>query len=542
MSDNGFTATTKLLRLIIRLDRIKLTLWLVGLLTLIGITPFSLRAVLDAEAEAEGVTTQDVLIEQAALFETSGASIALQGPPDALDTFGGRYAFEIGAVTLAIVALMNILLIVRHTRAEEESGRAELVRAAAVGPWSALTAVSVIALATNLVLGSGTSIVFIADGRSVGPSILYGLSVAFAGLLFAAITLIWVQVFEYARAATAMSMAGLALAFALRAVGDVKGNWISFVSPLGWVQAVNPFGETVLWPFFVSLVAVSVAVAAAIFLAVRRDVGAGLIGQRPGPATADRSLSSPLGIAWRLQRSTLFWWTVGAGFLGAIYGSVISAIDDFVEENEAMLEMLEAMGMSGDALRDGFVSYVLSMIAMIATAGVIQSVLKPRGEELAGRAEPVLARSISRRVWISSHLALTAMSAPVFMVVAGVALSITDALVVGHFTDFGGTIAAALVRVPALWAMAGIGVLLYGWVRQLTLGVWGFFCVSSIVFVFGELIRLPDLALNVAVVRHVTHMPGGDQSLLSVAVLTVIAVVTTVAGVGLFDRRDISAT
>ncbi|MCP5034986.1 MAG: hypothetical protein GY939_24540 [Actinomycetia bacterium] len=539
MSRNGFAGTTKLLRLILRLDRIKLTLWLLGLITLIGITPYSMRAILDAEAELQGTTAEEVLAQQAALLETNGASIALQGPPDALDTFGGRYAFEIGAFTLAIVALMNILLIARHTRAEEESGRAELVRAAAVGPWSALTAVSIVAVATNLILGLGTSIVFIADGRDVGRSILYGASMALSGLLFAAIALIWVQVFEYGRAATGMSLAGLAVAFALRAVGDVRDNWLSLLSPLGWVQAVNPFGDPVLLPFIVSLVAISAAVATAIALVVRRDVGAGLIQQRPGPAQASASLTTPIGFAWRLQRSTLLWWTIGAAFMGAIYGSVISAIDDFIEENEAMRDMLEALGMSGDALREGFITVILSMIALIATAGVIQSLLRPRGEEIAGRAEPILACAVSRRAWLSSHIVLTTLAAPVFMVAAGLGLSVTDALVVGHFTDFGGTLAAALVRVPALWAVAGIGLLLYGWVRRFTFGVWGVFTAISVIFLFGELLRLPNQAMNLSPFRHVTHLPGSDQSWLPVVILCAMALVTGAMGLALFDRRDV---
>jgi ABC-2 type transport system permease protein len=541
MTRHGFAGTAKLLRLILRLDRIKLTLWLVGLLTLVGITPYSLRAVIDAEADTKGVSSELVLAEQAALLETNGASIALQGPPDALDTFGGRYAFEIGAFTLAIVALMNILLIGRHTRAEEESGRAELVRAAAVGPWSALAAVGIVAFATNLVLGLGTSAVFIIDGQEVGRSLLYGSSMTLCGMLFAAIALIWVQVFEYGRAATGMSLAVLAFAFALRAVGDVRKNWLSSASPLGWVQAINPFGEVVLWPFLVSPVAVAVAVGTAIALAVRRDVGAGLIEQRPGPATAKPSLTTPVGFAWRLQRSSLVWWTVGTGFLGAIYGSVISLIDDLIEENEAMREVLEAMGMSGDALRDGFITVILSMIAVIASAGVIQSLLRPRGEELAGRAEPVLASAISRRAWLGSHVLLTALSAPVLMVAAALGLSITDGLVVGQFTDIGPTLGAALIRVPALWAVAGTGLLLYGWVRQLTLGVWALFATMAVIFLFGELLRLPDQVLNLSPIRHVTHLPGGDQSWGSVAVLCGIAFVTASAGIALFDRRDISS-
>ncbi len=539
MTRNGFAGTIKLLRLILRIDRIKLALWLLGLITLIGITPFSLRAIIDSEAETQGTTAEAVLAQQAALLETNGASIALQGPPYALDTFGGRYAFEIGAFTLVIVALMNILLIARHTRAEEESGRAELVRAAAVGPWSALAAVSIVAVATNLILGLSTGIVFIADGLAAGRSLLYGSSVALCGILFAAIALIWVQVFEYGRAATGMSLAGLAVAFALRAVGDVRDNWLSLVSPLGWVQAVNPFGEPVVWPFVVSLLGVAAAVAAAIALVVRRDVGGGLIEQRPGPAVAGASLGTPIGFAWRLQRSTLLWWTVGAAFMGAIYGSVISAIDDFIEENEAMRDMLEGLGMTGDALRDGFITVILSMIALIATAGVIQSVLRPRSEEVAGRAEPVLGRAISRQAWLSSHVLLTALAAPLFMVAAGLGLSVTDALVVGRFTDFWATIAAALIRVPAVWAIAGIGVLLYGWVRRFTFGVWGVFAGVVIIFLFGDLLRLPDQVLNLSPIRHVTHLPGGDQGWLPVAVLSAIAVVTTAIGINLFTRRDI---
>ena len=539
MTGNRFAGTWKLLRLIIRLDRIRLSLWLIGLISLVGITPSSLRAIIDSEAEAQGVPPEQVLAQQAVLLETNSASIALQGPPDALDTFGGRYAFEIGAFSLAIVALMNILLIARHTRAEEESGRAELVRAAAVGPWSALAAVSVVAVVSNVILASATTAIFVADGQAVGRSFLYGASVGLCGMLFAALALIWVQVFEYGRAATGMSLAGLAAAFALRAVGDVRDNWLSIVSPLGWVQAINSFGNPVAWPFVVSLLAVVSAAAIAVALAARRDVGAGLIEQRPGPPDGGPSLASPLGFAWRLQRSTLGWWTVGVIGLGAIYGSVISAIDEFVEENEAMRDVLEGLGMTGDALRDGFVNVILSMIALIALAGVIQSLVRPRGEEVAGRAESVLASAISRRAWLSSHVLLTALAAPLFMIAAGLALSVTDALVVGEFTDFGATLVAAIARVPALWAVAGIGVFLYGWAKRFSLGVWVVFSVAAVVFLFGELLRLPDPVLNLSPIRHVTHLPGGDQGWPALVVLCAIAAVSGIGGIVLFDRRDI---
>ena len=114
-----------------------------------------------------------------------------------------------------------------------------------------------------------------------------------------------------------------------------------------------------------------------------------------------------------------------------------------------------------------------------------------------------------------SHMVFTALLAPALMVAAGIGLSVTDALVVGQFTDFTETIAAALARVPALWAVAGIGVLLYGWARRLALIAWGVFALVAIIFLFGDLLRLPDQAMNVSPIRHVTHLPASDQSWLS---------------------------
>ncbi len=536
---NGFVGTKDLLRLILRLDRIKLTLWLAGIAFLVAITPFSIRTVTNNEAEAQGITPEMALAQQAVLVGTSGASIALQGPPDALETFGGRYAFEIGAFTFAIIGLMNVLLIARHTRAEEESGRAELVRAAAVGPWSSIAAVSIVALAANLFIALVTTIVFAADGLDPGRSFLFGAALGLCGLVFAAVALVWVQVFEYGRAATGASLAVIAVAFALRAVGDVQENGLSYLSPIGWSQAINPFGQPVVWPIVILVVATAMAFAVAILLVLRRDVGAGLIDQRPGPEVAASSLLSPLGLAWRLQRNTLAWWCVGIAFMGATYGSVLSEIESFIEEMESMRDVLEQMGMTGEAIRDGFLTLILSMIALIAGAGVIQSMLRPRGEELAGRAEPVLAGHVSRTGWLGAHLVLTVLAAPVFMVVAALSVAASDAAITGQLTDLGGVVGAALVRTPALWAVAGVGVLLYGLAKEYTLGVWAAFALTAFVFLFGELVRLPDMALNLSPLRHVTHLPGGDQGGLALVVLSLIGLTTFAGGMALFTRRDI---
>ena len=57
----------------------------------------------------------------------------MAGPARALNTIGGQVTWQATAFGAIVAGLMSMFLVGRHTRAEEESGRDELVRAAAVG-------------------------------------------------------------------------------------------------------------------------------------------------------------------------------------------------------------------------------------------------------------------------------------------------------------------------------------------------------------------------------------------------------------------------
>ena len=83
----------------------------------------------------------------------NAAYVAMAGPARALDTTGGQTAWQSSAFGAVLVGLMSMALIGRHTRAEEESGRDELVRASAVGRSSTTVAAAVLALLANLVIG-----------------------------------------------------------------------------------------------------------------------------------------------------------------------------------------------------------------------------------------------------------------------------------------------------------------------------------------------------------------------------------------------------
>ena len=74
-----------------------------------------------------------------------------------------------------LLGLMSMLLVTRHTRQEEETGRAELVSAGVVGRYAWLAASLLYVLAVNVVLAALTAAGYVAmglrrPGRSPWPS------------------------------------------------------------------------------------------------------------------------------------------------------------------------------------------------------------------------------------------------------------------------------------------------------------------------------------------------------------------------------------
>ncbi len=533
------TGYLTILRLLFRLDRIKLPMWLLGLGLLVGITPTSVRSLTETEAATRGVAPEVILAEQAVLVETNAAMVAMSGPADSLDTFGGRYAFEISAFTFALVGLMSALLVIRHTRAEEEAGRVELTRALGVGPWARIGAVITEALVANVAVAAVILATFLADGIDPARTLLFASGMALCGLAFAAVTLVVVQVFEFGKGAVGGAMSVLAFAYVIRAAGDVRDDWLVVLSPIGLAQHLDPYGAARWWPLVVLGALVVAGVAGAAALSRRRDVGAGLIGQRPGPARAADSLVSPIGLVWRLQRQTLVWWAVGIAGFGAVWGSMLSSLDDFVADNETMGDMLDAMGISSDSIREGFASMALTLLAMMAMAAALQVVVRVRTEEREGRAEAVLGTAASRQRWFGAFVVVAQVAAPLLLLAAVVGTYGADAAVTGEVTGLADGVWGALARVPAVLAVTGVAVLLAGWSGRTAAAGWFAFGASAVLFLFGELLQLPMVVQQLSPLPHVTHLPYEAQPWLSLVVLTTIGLAGTVAGVALFERRDV---
>src|SRR5262245_54657216 len=97
--------------------------------------------------------TPEQLAKVRETMKDNAALIALSGPPRLLNSVGGEIIFELFGYLAIIVALMNMFVIGRNSRSDEETGRAELIRSTQVGRHAPMAAALWLALLADLAVG-----------------------------------------------------------------------------------------------------------------------------------------------------------------------------------------------------------------------------------------------------------------------------------------------------------------------------------------------------------------------------------------------------
>jgi ABC-2 type transport system permease protein len=525
----GLTGLGSMIRLVLRRDRVRLPVWLLAIVGLVYVSGGAVQGVYD---------TQQAITAYQATVGSSAASIALSGPPTALDTIAGITIFEINTTAIVAVALMAIFLVVRHTRAEEESGRTELLRAGVLGRYAPIAAPVLVVSTASVVVGLAIAGLLIGLGLPAGGSVAYGVSIAAVGLLFTAVATVAAQITIHARGALGLAGVVFGISFVIRALGDVADNGLSWASPIGWTQAVRPYDGDRWWPLAISLVTTVGLLFASRALAARRDLGGGLVAARPGSPSAAGWLSGPAALAFRLQRASVLGWGVGLAATGLAFGSFGSDVVEMVEANPAIGDLLGTT--TTDDLVDAFLGMAVLILGLMASAFAIASALRMRAEEEAGRSEAVLGTAVSRLRWAGGNLAVTVVGTLVVLAAGGLGLGLARSADVGDSAEIGRLTGAALVAAPAALVLAALAVLLWGWVGRLALLAWAGLAVVFVLSYLGELLELPQWALDVSPFAHLPATPGAAAEVASIVVLTALAVGGGAIGVLGFTRRDVS--
>jgi len=526
----SLAGTGALVRLILRRDRIVMPLWVVVL----ALTPVSVASTL-----ADLYPT---------VAERQAYTDILTGNPAFLALYGPVFGSSIGALTawrltgtVVLVGLASLLTVVRHTRAEEEAGRGELLGATVVGRQAPLFAALIVTFSANLLLAALVAVGLVGFGLPAVGSAALGISWAALGWTFAAVAAVAAQVTEGARAARGIAITVLGLCFLLRAAGDAgKRDWLSWLSPVGWSQHMRPFADERWWVFALFAALVAVLVAAAYTLSARRDLGAGLMPPQPGPAAASPWLRSPLVLAWRLQRGSLLAWTFGLALVGAMLGSIAQGAVEVVGGNPQLRGVIEQLGSSSE-LADVYFAAVMGLLGLVASGYAIGAALRLRSEEASGRVEPVLAAAVSRTRWATSHLFFALAGPAVVLAAAGLTAGLTYGLSAGDVgRDLPRVLAAAAAQLPAVWVLAGIAAALFGLVPRFATSVgWGALAACALLEELGRPLQLSKRVLDLSPFAHVPKLPGDDVSAVPLVWLVVVAAALVAAGLLAFRRRDV---
>ncbi|SDI14770.1 ABC-2 type transport system permease protein [Actinokineospora alba] len=527
----GPAGTGALVRLALRRDRVLLLVW---------IAVFAAIAAVSAKATVGLYTTEQARVQAAEMFNHTKSLTALYGKVYDPTSAGALAMVKLGGSGAVMVAVLAILLVVRHTRAEEETGRLELVAATVVGRHAPLTAAIIIALVANVALGVCTAAALVGAGLPADGSLVFGLSWASVGIAFAAIAAITTQVSSRARAARGFAIAVLGVVYVLRAVGDTASEsgprWVGWLSPIGWGQQFRPYAGNRWWVVLITTGFAAVAVAAAYLLAARRDLGAGLVREHPGPATGPR-LRGPLSLAWRLQRGSLLAWASGFALLGAVFGNIASSVGDFFD-SPAARDMVMALG-GEKGLTDAFLATELGLVALIAAAYGITSAMRLRAEETASRAEPVLAAAVGRTRWALSHLVVALGGTTVLMVVLGLSVGFAHGARVGDLGQVGRVLGGALAQLPAIWVLVGVVVAGFGLLPRISALGWVVLVAVVVLSDLGPLLELDQWVMGLSPFTHLPKLPGSDWTLTPLLGLSAIAALMNAAGLAGFRRRDL---
>ncbi|WP_346036390.1 ABC transporter permease [Brevibacterium picturae] len=378
-------------------------------------------------------------------------------------------------------------------------------------------------------------------GLPASGAVAMGSAMLTVGAVFTCVGALTAQLAPTASAARGLGLVAAAVAYLLRAAGDADGrdSVLSWLSPIGWGHRVRPFAGEQWWVLLLPVGTTVALVAVAILLSARRDMGAGLFETRPGPAAA-AGLRSTTVLAWRLHRPQLLGWTVGFAVFGLLVGSIGPAVGDVAQQSDQLREMLTYLGSDGSPV-EAMLAMFFMLLALAAGAYAALAALRPHTEESSGRAEPLLATSVSRLRWLGGHLLVAAAGPVIILATLGLGAGLVYGSATGDSAEVLRMLTGSLVYVPATWLVVGVAVVLYGTAPHLAVPVtWTFLVLNVLVFLVSALPGIdPETIAEIAPFLSVPSPLVTDMSMTPLLVQSLIAATLVALGAVGFQRRGI---
>lgn len=506
---------------------------------------FALLFALVGYADAAGYRHTYPTLEDRLQFARSfGANKTLQlfyGVPHDLVSVGGYTAWRFAGIATVFAAFWALLTAVRATRGEEDAGRQELVLAGAVSRRSGYLAVVAALAAGAAVLWLGAFAGLVAGRLPAGGSAYLALAVVSPVPVFAGVGLLAAQLAPTQRLATELATAALALAFLLRVVADtsVRLGSLRWATPLGWAEELRPFAgprpAVVLLPVLAGLL----LLAAAGTIALRRDVGTGLLHARDEADPQLRLLASPTALALRSERASLTGWLVGIGVFGLVIGLLSTSFSN-ANISSTLREQLRKVGGASITTPEGVIGFYFLLFVFAISLFACSQLAAARREEADQHLETLFAQPVSRRGWLGGRLLLAAAGAAALALTAAV-LAWVGAASQNAGVSLPGMLEAGANCLPAALLFLALAALAFALVPRASTGIaYGLVSVGFVWELFGALLGAPRWLLDLTPFQHVGLVPAQPFRTGAALAMLAFAAGAALAALRLFDRRDLA--
>ena len=481
----------------------------------------------------------------ATAFGSNRTTIALFGPAPHLDTVAGFTVFKTFLTLTLVGAVWGLLTATKLLRGEEDTGRWELLLSGATTRGRATAQALVGLLAGVTALWAVTALLLVVAGRSSrvaiapGAGLFFALSLVAGALMFTAVGALTSQLSPTRRQAAGYAGAFLGVSYALRLVADSGTglHWLVWCTPVGWVEGLQPLTSP-RWLPFVPIVAFVVVVGAvAVRLAAARDIGSSTLPDRDRAEPRLRLLDGQLGLSVRLLRPTLVAWAAALVVTGLVFGLVAEGAGRSLS-GSSVRDVFSRLGASGSGA-SAYLGVTFLIVAVLLAFTAATQVTAARSEELEGRLDPLLTRTVTRRSWLAGRLLVAVVALATCATLAGLAMS-AGAAAGGAHLGAATVVGAGLNTLAPSVCVLGLGVLVFGIApRAAAPAVYAVVAWSILVDVVGGFGGIAHWLADTSVFHQMAAAPSVPPNWQAIGWMVATGLIASAAGCAAFVRRDL---
>lgn len=501
---------------------------------------FAATAYLNPVSYRHTYSTISERLQFAHSFANNKAVVLFYGKAYDLLTVGGYSAWRTGGILAIMAAVFGLLAAVRALRAEEDSGRAELVLASSVSRRSAYAG-SLSAIASGLaLLWLASWLGSMLGGLPAGGSAYLALAIVSVVPVFVGIGALTSQFAPTRRIALELGGVAVALAFLLRVIADTSTGlgWLRWATPLGWAEALRPFTGSEPLVLLLPLAAGAALLGIAAALADTRDIGAGLLASQDTSRPRFGLLSSPTAHALRSERASLLVWLGAVGAFALIIGVISKSISSAGISKQLQDEFAK-LGTGSVVTPTGYIGFSFIFFVLVLSLFGCSQVAAARHEESDERLETVLALPVGRRQWLGGRLWLASAAAIVISLSCGL-FAWVGAASQGVGLSLPRMLEAGANCLPVALLFLGIAALAYAVVPRASSGIaYGLVTVAFLWELFGSLFGAPTWLVHLTPFAHVGAVPAQSLRVLPAMIMVGAGAVCAAASLVAFTRRDL---